>query len=134
MDAERRADWIKARAEAYEVSLARHIVAPKSEPKVEILPPVKLDETEKRARELLAQYAAQTFVDGRVEHANAARDELWRDVLGGMIAELRKAWRAEINEQVGLLRADYTIDKAAAERREHDGNEVTALSLRARRA
>jgi hypothetical protein len=36
------------------------------------------------------------------------------------VAKARKQWRSEISTEVGLLRADLTIEKAA-ERREYDG-------------
>jgi hypothetical protein len=56
------------------------------------------------------------FIDGRIFAAIAARDEFWRDVLGGLVSEVRKQLRAEIVEQVGGLRADITIEKAAERR------------------
>jgi hypothetical protein len=58
------------------------------------------------------------FVDGRISAAIAARDEYWRDVLGGLVSAIRKQLRAEISAEVGQLRADIAIEKAA-ERREH---------------
>jgi hypothetical protein len=36
------------------------------------------------------------FVDSRIDRANAARDDYWRDVLGGLVSEVRKQLRAEI--------------------------------------
>jgi hypothetical protein len=54
------------------------------------------------------------FVDSRIERAIAARDEFWRDVLAGLVSEVRKQLRAEIVEQVGSLRADIEIAKAHA--------------------
>ena len=36
------------------------------------------------------------FVDSRIERANAARDDYWRDVLGALVSEVRKQLRAEI--------------------------------------
>jgi len=67
------------------------------------------------------------FVDSRIERAIAARDEFWRDVLGGLIAEVRKQLRSEILTAGGELRADVEIAKKAAERREHDRCEVIDL-------
>jgi hypothetical protein len=36
------------------------------------------------------------FVDSRIERANAARDDYWRDVLGALVSEVRRQLRAEI--------------------------------------
>jgi hypothetical protein len=62
------------------------------------------------------------FVDSRIEHAlaeRAWRDEARMEATGKALGEIRKQLRAEIQEQIGLLRADITIEKAA-ERREAD--------------
>ncbi|WP_453950529.1 hypothetical protein [Bradyrhizobium sp. USDA 377] len=75
---ERQAAWIEARAEAYEVSLARHATAPQAPP-----PSQTTRDIEK-------------LVDRRVAAALAERDAIWREVHGAVIAQERKLWRAEI--------------------------------------
>src|SRR5260370_17466510 len=55
------------------------------------------------------------FDAGLSEHKIRA-DARW-DAVGDALGETRKQLRSEIQEQVGLLRADLTIEKAA-ERRE----------------
>ena len=73
----------------------------------------------------------QNYIDGKISAAIAARDEFWRDVFGAVIAEERKKMRAEVQERIGLLRADLTIEKAAER---GDVVELPALPLRNRRA
>ena len=69
------------------------------------------------------------FVDSRIERAIAARDEFWRDVLGGLNAEVRKQLRSEILTAGGELRADVEIAKEDAERREHDREVIDLPAL-----
>jgi hypothetical protein len=77
--------------------------------------------------EMLRSQDWTRFVDGRIERAIAARDEYWRDVLGGLVAEVRKQLRAEILTEVGLLRADIEIAKKAADARELDHGAIIDL-------
>jgi hypothetical protein len=72
-------------------------------------------------------------VDGRISAALAEHDELWRNVIGALVSEVRKQLRAEIVEQVGSLRADVEIQTKAAER-EHDRIiDLPMVSLRSSR-
>jgi hypothetical protein len=71
--------------------------------------------------EMLRSQDWARFVDGRLSAALAAHDELWRDVIGAVIAEERKKMRAEISAEVGQLRADVTVQKA------HAGGDVVEL-------
>ncbi|MET4313546.1 hypothetical protein [Bradyrhizobium sp. RT4b] len=65
------------------------------------------------------------FVDSRIERAIAERDDYWREVLAGLVSEVRKQLRSEFAEQLGLLRADVTIIERATQRPEHrDGGEI----------
>jgi hypothetical protein len=105
---ERQARWVEIRAEAYEGPLARHEVAPAAAPS-------RLSGAE--------ELRLKNYVDTKIAAALAARDEHWRDVLGALVSEVRKQLRAEISAEVGLLRADLTIEKAAA----NDRNGVVRL-------
>jgi hypothetical protein len=58
----------------------------------------------------------QTYIDGKITAANAQRDKLWRDVLGAVVAEVRKQLRAEIAGAVGSARQDIEIAKAKADK------------------
>jgi hypothetical protein len=57
--------------------------------------------------------------DKLIERALAERDARWLDVFGKFDSQRRKQLRAEISAEIGQVRADFTIDKAA--RRERDG-------------
>jgi hypothetical protein len=63
-----------------------------------------------------AQRWWQNYIDGKITAANAQRDKLWREVLAGLVAEVRKQMRAEIAGAVGSLRQDIEIAKANAEK------------------
>jgi len=75
---ERQAAWIEARAEAYEVSLARHSVATQAAPPL----PTTRD--------------IEKLVDRRVAAALAEHDAVWHDVIGQLVASERKRCRAEV--------------------------------------
>ncbi|MBR0787388.1 hypothetical protein [Bradyrhizobium iriomotense] len=75
---ERQAAWAAARAEAYEVSLAKHTTAPQA---------ASAPQTSKEIERL---------VDRRVAAALAERDEIWREVIGQLVASERKRSRAEV--------------------------------------
>jgi hypothetical protein len=101
---ERQARWVELRAEAYEGPLARHECAPvPASPRISAAEELRL----------------KTYIDTKIAAANAERDERWREVLGKLVSEVRKQLRAEISAEVGLLRADLTIEKAHAD--EHNG-------------
>ncbi|KRR14535.1 hypothetical protein CP49_25830 [Bradyrhizobium valentinum] len=85
-----------------------------------VWPVQTVEDREHEVREALAKYQLQVFVDGRVAagiaaafEARAWRDDVRRDAIGDAFGEIRKQLRAEIVEQVGGLRADLTIEKAA---------------------
>jgi hypothetical protein len=75
----------------------------------------------------------EQYINGRISAANSARDEFWRDVLGGLISEVRKQLRSEIVEQVGSLRADVEIATKAAARGHDRVIDLPALPLRSQR-
>jgi hypothetical protein len=59
------------------------------------------------------------FVDSRIERANAARDDYWRDVLGALVSEVRKQLRAEIAKaQTRGEELFYTGDNGVKQDRE----------------
>jgi hypothetical protein len=71
----------------------------------------------------------QTYIDNAIAaafEARAWRDDARRDAIADFVADVRKQLRAEFQEQLGSLRADVTIQKAA-ERRDHDGGEVVDM-------
>jgi hypothetical protein len=45
----------------------------------------------------------QRYIDGAITAANAQRDKLWREVLGAVVAEVRKQMRAEIAGELAKL-------------------------------
>jgi hypothetical protein len=71
------------------------------------MPEPEPERHERRAsREKLTDSEAarwQTYIDGKIAAANAERDKLWRDVLGAVVAEVRKQLRAEITAAVGSV-------------------------------
>jgi hypothetical protein len=96
---DRRARWIVMCAESYEGPLARHECAPEPAPS-------RISAAE--------ELQWKKYIDAKIAAAITERDERWRDVLGALVAEVRKQLRAEISAEVGLLRADVTITKAHA--------------------
>jgi hypothetical protein len=71
----------------------------------------------------------QTYIDNRISaafEARAWRDDARRDAMAEFVAQVRKQLRGEIQEQIGLLRADVEIQQKAAERRER-GDGVVEL-------
>jgi hypothetical protein len=128
MDSERRKAWNEARAEAYEVSLARHITAPVEKPApapVSRLTDAEILRLEMQTRELLSEHRLQELVDSRVEAAFEARQwqhEATLEAVGDALGKIRAQLRSEIAAEVGSLRADISIEKAhavVAERVDH---------------
>jgi hypothetical protein len=66
--------------------------------------------------EMLRSQDCTRFVDSRIEahaKANEWHHEATLEAIGQALAEERKRMRAEIQEQIGLVRADISIEKAA---------------------
>ena len=59
------------------------------------------------------------FVDSRIERANAARDDYWRDVLGALVSEVRKQLRAEI-AKVALPAEEFFYTDENGEKRDRE--------------
>jgi hypothetical protein len=133
----RKAAWFKIQAESYEGPLRNHSVAPKPAPRPTPAPdptaPLPLTDAEtaqieRETREALVRYHSQANIQSRVKSELAKHDDLWRDVIGKLISNLRKQWRSEIREELGQLRADATIQRAA-ERRNHDRGEGEVIDM-----
>jgi hypothetical protein len=133
MTAERKSVWIKTRAASYEGPLRNHTVAPTPAPKpapaptpAPALTDAETDRIEREIREALVRYRSQANIQSRIKSELAEHDELWDDVIGKLVSDLRKQWRREIQEELGQFRADATVQRAA-ERRNHDRGEVVEM-------
>jgi hypothetical protein len=132
MDAyERKAAFAEARAEAYEVSLARHSVSSKSESS-------NNSNSDTQHRKLTDAEGSrwQRYIDGQINTAISAAmaehkmlADARQEAVGKALGEVRKQLREEIAAEVGQLRADLTVEKA------HGGEiiDLPALPLRDRR-
>jgi hypothetical protein len=116
MNSERQKLWNEVRAEAYEVSLGRHIVASVEKPApAASLPPT---DAELRQREIeRGRSTLNELIDARIEAAFEVRD--WQhqatlDAVGDALGKIREQLRAEFAAEIGSLRADMTIERAHA--------------------
>ena len=65
----------------------------------------------------------QSYVDGRIAKALAEHDAIRREATAQFVAEVRKQLREEISAEVGKLRAELTVQRAA------ERNDVIDLPL-----
>jgi hypothetical protein len=55
----------------------------------------------------------ETWVDARIAAASVEHDRCWTDIFGQVVAHERHKMRAEVAEQIGQLRAELAVQRAA---------------------